>query len=54
MFLCHFPSSDRVGSLGVTQHPVRWSPDFPPSRETGIPAPRDGGHLIPPTPRQRL
>ena len=54
MFLCHFPSSDHAGSLGVTQHPVQWSPDFPPSRKTGFPVPRDGGHPVPPTLRRRL
>jgi len=28
VFLWHFPSP-LARSLGVTQHPVRWSPDFP-------------------------
>ncbi len=47
VFLCHFPSPaaspdapmvsgrSRRRSLGVTQHPVQWSPDFPPSRLVG-------------------
>ncbi len=35
------PAQGRTGSLGVTQHPVRWSPDFPPPQETC-----GGGHPV--------
>ena len=47
-FLCHFPSpqwwDSPLKSLGVTQHPARWSPDFPLPRSSTCQRARGSGH----------